>query len=300
MAEKSSKRSLGSGLGALFGEDAAALRDRELSTLPLSKVEPRAGQPRYSFDEEALEELAESIRQHGLIQPITVRRLDNGYYQIIAGERRWRASRLAGLTEVPVRVIEADERRATELALVENLQREDLNPIEEAFGYKKLMEDFGMTQEEAAAAVGKSRPAVANALRLLSLSQPVMAMAEDGRLSAGHARALAAIKDPGQQQDVANAVVEKQLSVRQTEALVARFLAKKPEKEAPASDGIIVDYVKEVERELENALGRRVKLVDSRKKGRIELEFYGADDREALINNLLLFGKMRGAKKKED
>lgn len=300
MAEKSSKRSLGSGLGALFGEDAAALRDRELSTLPLSKVEPRAGQPRYSFDEEALEELAESIRQHGLIQPITVRRLDNGYYQIIAGERRWRASRLAGLTEVPVRVIEADERRATELALVENLQREDLNPIEEAFGYKKLMEDFGMTQEEAAAAVGKSRPAVANALRLLSLSQPVMAMAEDGRLSAGHARALAAIKDPGQQQDVANAVVEKQLSVRQTEALVARFLAKKPEKEEPASDGIIVDYVKEVERELENALGRRVKLVDSRKKGRIELEFYGADDREALINNLLLFGKMRGAKKKED
>ncbi len=297
MAEKSSKRSLGSGLGALFGDVAEPSNDtQELMTLPISKVEPRAGQPRYSFDEEALEELAESIKQHGLIQPITVRRLDGGYYQIIAGERRWRASRLAGLTEVPVRVIEADERRAAELALVENLQREDLNPMEEARGYKKLMEDFALTQEEAAAAVGKSRSAVANVLRLLTLEESVTALVEQGKLSAGHARALAAIKDAAAQQDIANVIVAKQLSVRQTEALVKRFLERKPPKAEATDKNLIVDYTKEVERELENALGRKVKLIDSRKKGRIELEFYGADDREALINNLLLFARMRNMK----
>ncbi len=297
MAEKSSKRSLGSGLGALFGDVAEPSNDtQELMTLPISKVEPRAGQPRYSFHEETLEELAESIKQHGLIQPITVRRLDGGYYQIIAGERRWRASRLAGLTEVPVRVIEADERRAAELALVENLQREDLNPMEEARGYKKLMEDFALTQEEAAAAVGKSRSAVANVLRLLTLEESVTALVEQGKLSAGHARALAAIKDAAAQQDIANVIVAKQLSVRQTEALVKRFLERKPPKAEATDKNLIVDYTKEVERELENALGRKVKLIDSRKKGRIELEFYGADDREALINNLLLFARMRNMK----
>lgn len=296
MAEKSSKRSLGAGANALFRNTSPAAPVSELMKLPISKVEPRAGQPRYSFDEEALEELAESIRQHGLIQPITVRRLDSGYYQIIAGERRWRASRLAGLTEVPVRVIEADEKKATELALVENLQREDLNPIEEAKGYKKLMEDFSMTQEEAAAAVGKSRPAVANVLRLLNLGEAVMAMVEDGRLSSGHARALVAIKDTDTQQDIANVIMAKQLSVRQTETLVKRFLEQKPQDTEQDSKNLVVDYTKEVERELENALGRKVKLVDSRKKGRIELEFYGADDREALINNLLLFAKMRNLK----
>lgn len=296
MAEKNSRRGLGSGLGALFGDDIAD--SGEVSTLPLSKVEPRAGQPRYSFDDEALQELADSIKQYGLIQPITVRDLGNGYYQIIAGERRWRASRLAGLTEIPVRVIEADDRKATELALVENLQREDLNPIEEARGYKKLMDDFGMTQEDAAAAVGKSRPAVANSLRLLGLSEAVMAMVENGTLSAGHARALIPIKDHDIQLDIADAIAAKQLSVRQTETLVSRFMAKERTKAQQEStdSGIIVDYVKEVERDLENALGRKVKLVDSRKKGRIEIEFYGADDRETLINNLLLFGKMRGNK----
>lgn len=296
MAEKNSRRGLGSGLGALFGDDITG--GGEVSMLPLTKVEPRAGQPRYSFDDDALQELAESIKQYGLIQPITVRDLGNGYYQIIAGERRWRASRLAGLSEVPVRVIEADDRKATELALVENLQREDLNPIEEARGYKKLMDDFGMTQEDAAAAVGKSRPAVANSLRLLGLSEAVMAMVENGTLSAGHARALIPIKDLDAQLDIADAIAAKQLSVRQTETLVARFMAKGREKaqQEPAGGSIIVDYVKEVERDLENALGRKVKLVDSRKKGRIEIEFYGADDREALISNLLLFGKMRGNK----
>ncbi len=293
MAEKP-KRGLGSGLGALFGEDiVSAPGDRE-TTLPISKVEPRADQPRYNFDEEALEQLSESIKQYGLIQPITVRKLDGGFYQIIAGERRWRASRMAGLTEVPVRIIEADDKRAMELALVENLQREDLNPIEESRGYRTLMEEYGMTQEQAAAAVGKSRPAVANALRLLALSEAVTAMVEDGTLSAGHARALLPIKDGKKQLEVAEAVISRGLSVRQTEALVKKLAAEKEsQRESLSDNSIIVDYVKEVERDLENALGRKVKLVDSRKRGRIEIEFYGADDREALINKLMLFAKMK-------
>ncbi|MCM1149125.1 MAG: ParB/RepB/Spo0J family partition protein [Butyricicoccus sp.] len=293
------KRGLGAGLDALFADAAppAPPSGEEIMKLPISKVEPRAGQPRYNFDADALDELAESIKQYGLIQPITVRRLGGGYYQIIAGERRWRASRLAGLDEIPARVIEADERKATELALVENLQREDLNPIEEARGYKTLMDEFGMTQEEAAQSVGKSRPAVTNALRLLSLSDAVLKMTESGTLSAGHARALVPLKDPERQLEAAQAVTERHLSVRQTEALVSRLLKQpEPEPEPESSQRVIVDYVREMERELENALGRKVRLVDSRKKGRIELEFYGADDRESLIENLLLLAKMRNNK----
>lgn len=187
MAAKNMK-GLGTGLGVLFGQDEENEKDSQLLTLPISKVEPRLEQPREYFDQEALQELADSIAQYGLIQPITARKLDSGYYQIIAGERRWRAARLAGLQEVPVRVIEADDRRTAELALVENLQREDLNPVEEAKGYKTLMEEYGLTQEETAKSVGRSRPAVANALRLLSLSKPVLELLEKGELSAGHAR----------------------------------------------------------------------------------------------------------------
>ena len=291
MAEKA-KRGLGSGLGALFGDDIVAQPSEKELTLPIAKVEPRADQPRYSFDEEALATLSESIKQYGLIQPITVRKLDGGYYQIIAGERRWRAARMAGLTEVPVRIIEADDKRAMELALVENLQREDLNPIEEARGYRTLMEEYGMTQEQAAAAVGKSRPAVANSLRLLGLSEAVSAMVEDGSLSAGHARALLPIKDAKKQLELAEAVIARGLSVRQTETLAKRLCAEVKE-EPKAEADIIVDYVKEVERSLENALGRKVKLVDGKKRGKIEIEFYGADDREALIDKLMLFAKLK-------
>lgn len=294
MAEK---RGLGTGLGALFGDTGPSVPENEIQKLPISKVEPRAGQPRYNFNGEALEELSQSIKQYGLIQPITVRRLNDGYYQIIAGERRWRASRMAGLSEIPARVIEADDRKATELALVENLQREDLNPIEEARGYKTLMDEFGMTQEEAAQSVGKSRPAVSNALRLLNLDESVLTMVESSTLSAGHARALVPIRDPKKQLDAARAVVDKRMSVRQTEAMVGRMLSESEETDDEVRGKIVVDYIKEVERTLENALGRKVRLIDSRKKGRIELEFYGADDRESLINNLLLFGKMRGSGK---
>ena len=279
------KKGLGTGLGALFGDDIFEDEAQEITTLPITKVEPRKDQPREYFDEAALEELSESIAQFGLIQPIVVRKLDTGYYQIIAGERRWRASRMAGLKEVPVRIIEADDRRTAELALVENLQREDLNPIEEAKGYKTLIEVYGMTQEEAAKSVGRSRPAITNSKRLLSLSDEVLSLVENGKLSAGHARALVPITDAKKQLAAANEVIDKGLSVRKTEELAAR--AQKPESPAkPKSAGVSVDYAAEVSKELTALLGRRVQLTDGKKTGKIELEFYGSDDREALIEKL--------------
>ena len=284
MSAKQNK-GLGTGLGALFGNDDFNEEESELLYLPISKVEPRLEQPRNYFDEEALQELSESILQYGLIQPITVRKLDSGYYQIIAGERRWRASRLAGLTEVPVRVIEADDRRTAELALVENLQREDLNPIEEAKGYKTLIEVYGLTQEEAAKSVGRSRPAITNSMRLLNLSEAVMEMVEKGSLSAGHARALIPINDEAQQLAAAQEVIEKGYSVRRTEQLAAK-LTRAPKEEKEEKSGISVDYAAEVANRLSLSLGRKVKLVDGKKTGKIELEFYGADDREALIEAL--------------
>ena len=276
------KKGLGIGLDALFGVDET--EESELQTLPIAKVEPRLDQPREIFDEQSLQELADSIAQYGLIQPITARKLDSGYYQIIAGERRWRAARLAGLTELPVRVIEADDRRTAELALVENLQREDLNPIEEARGYRALIDEYGLTQEETAKSVGRSRPAVANAMRLLSLCPAVLEMVEKGQLSAGHARALVPILDDKLQTAAAKEVVDKGLSVRQTEQLAARLM-KEPKQPKP-EEGIKVDYAAEVANRLSQSLGRKVKLIDGKKIGRIEIEFYGADDREALIDAL--------------
>ena len=280
------KKGLGTGLGALFGESNFDENESELITLQISKVEPRLEQPREYFDEGALQDLADSIAQYGLIQPITARRLPSGYYQIIAGERRWRAARMAGLSEVPVRVIEADDRRTAELALVENLQREDLNPIEEAKGYKTLIEDYGLTQEEAAKSVGRSRPAVTNAIRLLSLSPAVLKMVEQGQLSAGHARALIPINDGSKQLAAAEEVIKKNLSVRKTEQLAAKLVREKEDEEAADDGKISVDYSAEVSNELSQYLGRKVKLVNGRKNGRIEIAFYGADDREALIQLL--------------
>lgn len=286
------KKGLGTGLGALFGEDIFEEENQEIMTLPITKVEPRKEQPREYFDEAALQELSESIAQFGLIQPIVARKLDTGYYQIIAGERRWRASRMAGLKEVPVRIIEADDRRTAELALVENLQREDLNPIEEAKGYKTLIEVYGMTQEEAAKSVGRSRPAITNSMRLLSLSDEVLTLVETGKLSAGHARALVPITDAKKQLAAANEVIDKGLSVRKTEELAAK--AQRPEIPAkPKSSGLSVDYAAEVSKELTALLGRRVQLTDGKKTGKIELEFYGSDDREALIEKLKKLKKLK-------
>ena len=277
------KRGLGTGLDVLFAANAFDEEESELLTLPLSKVEPRQEQPRAQFEPEALQALADSIAQYGLIQPITVRRLDSGYYQIIAGERRWRAARLAGLTELPVRVIEADDRRTAELALVENLQRQDLNPMEEARGYRSLMQDYGLTQEETARSVGRSRPAVANALRLLSLGPKLAELVEKGTLSAGHARALLPLEGE-RQLAAAQEVLAKELSVRQTEKLAAKLLKEpKPPKE---KDPLAVDYAAEVEDALTRAVGRRVRLVEGRRGGRIEIEYSDAEDREALIELL--------------
>ena len=279
------KKGLGTGLDVLFGESAKDEEQKELvQSLPIAKVEPREGQPRTVFDEEALGELSESIREYGLLMPVTVRKLDSGYYQLIAGERRWRAARMAGLTEIPARVIEADDRLATELALVENLQREDLNPVEEAQGYRTLMEDYGLTQDEAAQRVGKSRPAVANALRLLSLAPEVLQFVEQGLLSAGHARALVPVKPEELQIDAARQVMKNGLSVRRTEELAKRLM--EPPKAVTGDGAIRVDYAAEVMRRLERALGRKVLLSENGKRGRIVLEYYGADDRERLIEAL--------------
>ncbi len=279
-------KGLGAGLDALFGAETEQL---PADTLPISRVEPRAGQPRTVFDEEALAELTESIAQHGVLQPITVRALDSGYYQIIAGERRWRAARQAGLKEIPARIIEADDRKAQELALVENLQREDLNPMEEARGYRALMEDFGLTQEAVSQSVGKSRPAVANALRLLNLCPEVMSMLESGLLSSGHARALLPLTDPALQTETAKRVADNGLSVRQTESLVANLMKAPKAKKEKSSDA--VDYAAVMSAQLGEALGRKVNIIDGRKRGRIELEYYGADDREALLNALMALKK---------
>jgi len=295
MAEKKSSR-LGTGLSALFGEENTEENEGTIQTLPISKVEPRKDQPRRDFDPEAMEALAESIREYGLIQPITVRPLDRGYYQIIAGERRWRAAREAGLREVPVRIVEADDRLAMELALVENLQREDLNPMEEAAGYRKLMDDYALTQEDVARRVQKSRPAVANALRLLGLSRKVREMVSEGTLSAGHARALLGLKEDSLQEKAAAEVISRRLSVRQTETLVASLL-RRPREDAPRDPGEKVNYVKEAEKRLTDSLGRAVRLTGGQKKGRIVLEFYSADDREALMDALM---KMDKPWKKQD
>ena len=285
MAQKE-KRGLGAGLDALFAANGyEEEEDIEQTTLPIGKVEPRADQPRVSFDEEELQELADSIAQYGVIQPITVRRLEDGYYQIIAGERRWRAARMAGLTEIPVRVLEADDKLTAELALVENLQRSDLNPIEEAKGYQSLMRDYGLTQEETARSVGRSRPAVTNAMRLLNLSPAVLKLVEEGKLSAGHARALLPLEKDDIQLQAAEEVIRSGLSVRKTEALAARLL-KQPKQQPQETDEIRVDYAAEVSSQLSKVWGRKVRLTDGRKIGKIEIEYYGAEDREALIELL--------------
>ena len=274
---------LGRGLGALLGDDVMKTESSGSLSLPISQVETCSSQPRKRFDDESLQELADSISQHGIIQPLTVRKLSSGYYQIIAGERRWRAARLAGLQEVPVIVIEADDRKAAELAMIENLQREDLNPMEEAAGFQSLIESYHMTQEEAAQRVGKSRSAVTNALRLLGLTPSVRKLVEEGKLSAGHARALVPLS-PSLQESAANAIVSGGLSVRQTEALVKRLSSEKIE--AQVKDPDEVDYLAEAQNELKARLCRGVKIVPGRKKGRIELEYYGVDDLNDLLDAL--------------
>lgn len=281
-----SQKGLGRGLGALLGDfDQDAAEDSAYKLLPLHRVEPNPEQPRQDFDEEELAALADSIRTHGVIQPLTVRDTGGGYYQIIAGERRWRASRMAGLTEVPAVVVEADDKKAKELALIENLQRQDLNSVEEALGYQSLMEEFGLTQEEAAQRVGKSRPAVANALRLLTLDEKVLDMLRAGSLTAGHAKAILMLKSGKKQLEAAQKIANLGLSVRQAELLCKNMSKEQAPKKEPAT--FQVDYVKECEKSLSKHLGRGVKIINGKRKGRFELEFYGQDDLQTLLDALM-------------
>ena len=280
------ERGLGRGLGALLGDAALQSQEGGSLSLPISQVEPGLKQPRKRFDEESLQDLADSIRIHGVIQPLTVRRLSSGYYQIIAGERRWRAAKLAGLTEVPAVIIEADDRKVMELGLIENLQREDLNPIEEANGYKVLLDEYGLTQEEVAQRVGKSRPAVANALRLLALPDPVHLLLEEGKLSAGHARAILAVPSGELQKKLAQKVVAEELSVRQTEALAKRLAAGEKEPPSPPPGPDLTIYLRAAEKSLAARFGRKVNIISGKKKGKIELEYYNPEDLNALLELL--------------
>ena len=287
MAKRKTELGLGRGLNALLGDPEIQTSGEGSVTLPISQVEPGLNQPRKRFDPESLEELRQSIELHGIIQPLTVRRLSTGYYQIIAGERRWRAAKAAGLAEVPAVIIEADDRKVMELGLIENLQREDLNPAEEARGYQVLMTEYGLTQEQLAQRMGKSRPAVANTLRLLALPAEVMTMLEEGTLSAGHARAILGAPSPALQVECAKKVVENQLSVRQTEALV-KAMAKEPVEKptTPDDKDNIQIYLDALEKDLSGLLGRKVKIAHKGKKGKIELEYYGDEDLELLLNGL--------------
>ncbi len=283
------KGGLGKGLGALIGDAGLSAPEAGAVSLPISQVEPGLDQPRKRFDETALNDLADSIREHGILQPITVRRLSTGYYQIIAGERRWRAAKLAGLKEVPVVIIEADDRQVMELGLIENLQREDLNPMEEAEGYEALISKYGMTQEEIARRVGRSRSAVANALRLTSLPGPVRELVAEGKLSAGHARAVLAVEGSDKARAAFAALIEKNgLSVRQAEAAARKFTY---EGDLPRDDRTPKDdpnqiYIRQVEKELSGRFGRRVTVSGRGKKGRLSLEFYGTDDLNDLLDLL--------------
>ena len=282
------QKGMGKGLGALFDFTEESTEKSPYQLLPIHKVEPNPRQPRQDFPEEELQALADSIAMHGVVQPLTVRETENGYYQIIAGERRWRAARLAGLREVPAVIIEADDKKTMELALIENLQRQDLNPVEEALGYRSLMDEYGLTQEEAAQRVGKSRPAVANALRLLSLPGEVLEYVREGKLSAGHARAVLSLKSEKKQAEAAQKISALGLSVRQAE-LLCKNMERQPAPQKPVS--LAVDYIAECEKTLSKQLGRGVHIVNGKRKGRFELEFYGQEDLQVLLDALMKLKK---------
>ena len=280
MSEQKQPKGLGKGLSALFGEPPADAQP--VTGLKIRDIEPNPDQPRRTFDEGALAELADSIRENGVITPITVRRRGEGYV-IIAGERRWRAARMAGLSEIPAHVLDVDEPTAYALALIENQQREDLDPIEEAEGYRTLMDRFSMTQEQAAERVGRSRPAVANSLRLLNLPEALRSMVSNGQLSAGHGRALLSLSDaPELMLQAAQIVTEQGLSVRETERLTQKLL-QKPREASPSGDDI---YIKELQRRLSAQTGYKVTIHHGAKKGKLSIEYYGNDGLEALCRAL--------------
>jgi len=284
-----SRKGLGTGLGVLFGDAAEDGAQNDFEYIPLQRIEPKHDQPRTVFEQDRILELADSIREHGVLSPLIVREMDSGFYQIIAGERRWRASREAGLSEVPARIMPADDQKVLELAMVENLQREDLSPIEEARGYRALMEEFNMTQEDVAKRVSKSRPSVANSLRLLTLPAELIELVLRNEISAGSARALLALKNEEDMKAAAKIVIQKDLNVREVEALCKKFgkeMALKSKKRE-----LEVNYVVEAQNQLTASLGRRVTIRHGKGKGKIELEYYDQEDFDNLFDTLVLLQK---------
>lgn len=287
MSATKKTRGLGKGLDSIFIDNSTEGESNSPTMLRISEIEPRKGQPRKSFDQESLANLADSISAHGIIQPITVRPQSNGFYQIIAGERRWRAAKMAGLKEVPVLIMDADDQKTSELALIENVQRQDLNPIEEAQGYKTLIEEYGLTQENLSKRVGKSRSAIANSIRLLDLPESVISMVSQGVLSAGHAKALLGLTSKADIPYAADMVVNRGLSVRQTETLVRNInKSNLLEEESEDVQEIQVDYIASLEKRVTERLGRRVKISNKGKTKKVELYFEDDTDLEAIIEKL--------------
>ncbi len=281
------KKGLGKGLGALMNTDEAIdVTQEQTITLKISQIEPNKEQPRTEFDPEKLETLSDSIKKYGVLQPIVVKMLDNGFYKIIAGERRWRAAKLAGLKQIPVVIRDFNDRETMEIALVENLQREDLNPFEEARGYKELMDLFSLTQEQVAQKVGKSRSAVANSVRLLSLCDEIKELVLKKELTVGHVRALLATDNEGVQLMAARKIVADGLNVRQTEAYIKVLLTeKKPKKKNPV-DEELRRYLASIEKKLSNSLGTKVKIHNKKNRGKIEIEYYNNEDFERIMNKI--------------
>lgn len=283
--KKAEKKGLGKGLGALLNTDETVDSALEQSIeLKISQIEPNKSQPRTEFDPGKLNELAESIKKYGILHPIVVKKLDNGFYKIIAGERRWRASKLAGLTKIPVVIRDFDDQETMEIALVENLQREDLNPFEEARGYRELMDLFSMTQEQVAQKVGKSRSAVANSIRLLSLCDEIKGFVLKKELTVGHVRALLATDNEGIQLMAARRIVSEGLTVRQTEALIKSLLQVKKEKKKSPVDEELRRYLITLEKKLSDSLGTKVTIQNKKNRGKIEIEYYNNDDFERIMN----------------
>ncbi len=299
MAEAKQKKGLGKGLSALF-DDALITPSAEVSQRPapddksasgvlklkIRDIEPNPDQPRKTFDKEKLESLAASIKEHGLIQPVLVKRASNGMYVIIAGERRWRASKLAGLSEIPCIIGDYSEKEVMELALIENLQREDLDPIEESDGYQKLMDTFSLTQEQVAERVGKSRSAVANSLRLAGLPLEVKKMVKKGEITQGHARALLALEKPADMIAVAGQIVHDELNVRQVEKLVSSLKKNPKTKSSKNTDKNVEAYIKNLAADLTSRLGAKVSIKHGEKKGKIEIEYYGSTDLENILKKI--------------
>lgn len=275
------KKGLGKGLGALLTDENSSIDSESISEIKIIDIEPNSSQPRKDFDQERLAELSESIRQYGVLSPILVQESDNGYYRIIAGERRWRASKLAGLKTIPAIIKKSENLQVFELALIENLQREDLNPIEEALGYRRLMTEYGLTQEQVSEKMSKSRSGIANSLRLLNLPEEVIGMVECGDLSVGHAKVLLAIADSARLTMLAKKAIDESLSVRELEELIKKGeVTPKAKKEVDLNLKLAFETI---EKNVSSLLGTKVKIVDKNNKGKIQIEYYSAKDLERII-----------------